>query len=72
VWDEQIVGYIVASRAASWIGGTGTTARQRIPGELRRVERSRPSCVLREGLPAGRKLIALPDEMYEEPPVRAG
>jgi len=76
VRNELIVGYIVASRVASWIGGAGndvgTTAKQRIPDELRRAERSLPSCVLRDGLPARRKLIALPYGMYEEPPVRAG
>jgi hypothetical protein len=46
VRNEQIVGYIVASKAASWIGGTGNDGKQRIPDELRRAERSGPSCVL--------------------------
>jgi len=63
-WYEQIVGYIVASRTASWTVAPGRTAKQRIPDEFRRAERSRPSCVLRDGQPAGRKLIAPP---YGEP-----
>jgi hypothetical protein len=71
VRNEQIAGYIVASRAAWWIGGAGN-GQAAHPDELPRAERSRPSCVLRERLPARRKLIALPDGMYEEPPVRAG
>ncbi len=58
-WYEQIVGYIVASRTASWTVAPGMTAKQRIPDEFRRAEHSRPSCVLRNGPPAGRKLIAL-------------
>jgi len=59
-WYEQIVGYIVASRTASWTVAPGRTAKQRIPDEFRRAERSRPSCVLRDGQPAGRKLIGPP------------
>jgi hypothetical protein len=63
-WYEQIVGYIVASRTASWTVPPGRTAKQRIPDEFRRAERSRPPRVLRDGQPARRKLIALP---YGEP-----
>jgi hypothetical protein len=69
--NEQTAGYIVASRAASRIGGAGNDGQHRIPDELRRAERSRPSCILRDRLPAGRKLIALPFGMYEDPPARA-
>jgi hypothetical protein len=58
-WYEQIVGYIVASRRVV-AGGAGKDGQQRIPNEFRRAERSRPSCVLTDGQPAGRKLIVLP------------
>jgi hypothetical protein len=33
-WYEQIAGYIVASRAASWTVAPGTTAKQRIPASF--------------------------------------
>jgi hypothetical protein len=39
-WNEQIVAYIVASKAASWSGGAGTTAKHRTPASLSRRMRA--------------------------------
>jgi hypothetical protein len=65
VQNEQIAGYIVASRTASWIGGAGNNGQAAHP---RRASSHRTvTTVVRyqDGLPAGRKLIALPYGMYE-------
>jgi hypothetical protein len=72
VWNEQIVGYIVASRTASWIGAAGNDGQA---AQLRRASSRRTvtTVVRSQGwTTGGTKLIALPYGTYEGPPVRAG
>ena len=72
VWDEHVAGYIMASRAASWIGGAGNDGQAAHP--RRASSRRTATTVVRSqgGTSGGRKLIAPPYGMYEGPPVRAG